>query len=288
MPRTFQVGFASAQVEGLFGANAASFREALSDSWGAGASVTRYGRTWRISRSYERSRGILSGRIGFIKEGDVVTYGWDPDAEDFRTEEASGGVIVPFIIDADEKLLAFQLRSGLVRPTTFTGAFQGLLNLSAVYRWQVQPLVIERSFSDWIESVQVITEVRFRLQRPNPNWRGRREVEHIVEELDAEVARLEARAAEGETLNTNSPLFRQALDHALDRYGRGVVRGLDEAQTESEWDSAGGGTIPVRSEVRSETDRDEVPDEDLERALVERRSELRELGTQVPTEDEEQ
>lgn len=152
MARSFQVAFAAAEVEGLFGVGDRSFAEALRDSWQAGGSVTRYGRTWRISRILSDRTKLWHGRIGFIKEGDVVTYGWDPKMQDFRTDQASGGVIVPFVVNSESGVFAFQLRAGVVRPTTFAGAMRAMLNLSEVYRWQVEPLVREESFDAWTES----------------------------------------------------------------------------------------------------------------------------------------
>jgi len=286
MPRVFQVGFARAIVEGLFGTSRVTFEQALAESWTPGGEVTRYGRTWRISRP-RLSGSYWTGRIGFIREGELTTVGWDPKQEDFRTEEASGGVIVPLTLSAETGVIAFQLRSGVVRPTTFTGALQGLLNQSQTYRWQVQPLVIERPYPEWRQTVVRVSEARFRLLQPNPNWADRKEVEHIVDQLEAQVARLEARAAQGEGLNDASPLFKQALDHTLAHYGRAVVRGVDAQEVESEWDSSGGGTIPVREDVEVETEADEVPQTDLTETLRRREAELRDLRTGQTAEDTE-
>jgi hypothetical protein len=286
--RKFQVGFARVSVEGIFGVTTEGFVDALQQSWVSGAAVTRYGRTWRISRPKLLPNFLIwMGRIGFIKEGEVTTIGWDANLQDFRTEEASGGVVVPLALDTRSGIVGFQLRSGLIRATSFTGAFQGLLNENPIYRWRVEPLILEKSYDEWRGSIARITDAYFRLEVPNPNWRDRYEVERIIEELNADVTRLEARVHEGGSLDDASPLFRQALDHALDQYGRAVVRGVDAAQVESEWDSADGGRIPVELEVELEIEGDEIPEGDLAAIVAQREAEVSELRTGEPAEDAE-
>jgi hypothetical protein len=285
MAKVFQIGFARAEPEGIFAAG--DLQEALAVSWVAGATITRYGRTWLLTRPLSQER-IWTGRIGFIREGEFTTVGWDPQALDFRTEQAPGGVIVPFAVNTATGTAAFQLRAGVVRPATFAGALSGLLNRNPTYRWQVSPLAVVQPFSQWRESVTRVTRARFRLEQPNPGWEDRAEVEHILQDLDAEIARLEARAAHGHGLNTQGNLFQQALDHVLRRYGRAVVRGVDARDRETEWDSMGGGTMPVKAELEVAGEPDEVPTEALVEELDRREVELQEARVQEADDEEEE
>lgn len=287
MTRIFNVAFGSIQVEGLFGQSTSTFEDALRSSWRPRVTITRYRRTWRLSRSHRRGKYIL-GRLGFVGEAQFTTVDWDEEQEDFEVADAAGGSIVPVAIRTDLRVIAFQLKSGLVRPTSVTGALQALLSQDSDYDWVVRPLYVESSFESWLRTVERVTEARFRIERPNPDWADRPDVERIITDLEAEVARLEARAAEGEALNTSGSLFRQALDHVLRDYGRAVVRGVDAFENETEWVSVAGGTIPVRAEVVSSTDQDEVPEQDLVSAFEDREDELRGLANGGNSNDHEE
>lgn len=140
MAGTFRVGFSTCRVEGIY-QDQSVFPAALEESWQAGAKTTRYGRTWHLSRPRaDPARRTWTGRIGFVRENDVSTVTWDDHAQDFVRHGVPGGVIVPFAVALDSSVVAFQLRSGVVRPTTFTGALQSLLNeASQAYSWEVRP-----------------------------------------------------------------------------------------------------------------------------------------------------
>jgi hypothetical protein len=284
--KVFNIAFGSLQLGGLFAGSRKFFEDALQTSWRSSVTATRFNRTWRLSR-WHRSGRYYVGRLGFMGAAQFTTIDWDEEEEDFLVADASGGAIVPVAVRVDLGAVAFQLRSGLIRPTSVTGAMQTLLSRQTPYEWHVTPFIVERSFERWAEEVARVTEARFRIDRPNPDWADRPTVEFIIDDLEAEVARLVAKAEEGAGLNTDGDLFRQALDHSLRSYGRAVVRGVDAHENETEWDSDGGGTIPVRAEVVSGTEQDEVPVEDLLQAFDEREDELRELGSGMEPDGDE-
>lgn len=264
MPRTFRVGFATCRVEGLFQADPTIFAAALEESWQGGANTTRYGRTWHLSRPRtDQANRVWAGRIGFVREEDVSTVIWDDDAQDFVRHGVPGGVIVPFAVALDSSVAAFQLRSGVVRPKTFTGALQSLLNAaSRTYGWEVRPLVTRATFEQWRAQVAQITEFSFRLERPNPNYHDNERVEDLIEDLRLQVASLRGRARDGEAINVESDTFRQFLDHVRRDHGRGVVRGELQDREETEWRSSDGGVVPATRAVES-TDAEEIDAADL-------------------------
>jgi hypothetical protein len=96
----FQVGFASAEPEGLFAADPTTLPRALRDSWKPGATASRYGRTWFLSRQRNLVDSIWTGRIGFVQEDELITVFWDPDEADFARQAAPSGVVVPFAINS--------------------------------------------------------------------------------------------------------------------------------------------------------------------------------------------
>lgn len=122
--------------------------------------------------------------MGFIREREFRAVFYDETEAEFRLSDAPGGVVVPFVFDIQRALVGFQLRSGLVRPTTFTGALAGLLSTASSHEWDVRPLVQELEYDEWRRSIQRLTQARFRLVRPNPNYADRGEVRHLIEDLE--------------------------------------------------------------------------------------------------------
>jgi hypothetical protein len=92
----FQVGFASAEPEGLFAADPDAYPRALESSWRPGATANRYGRTWFLSRPRNIVDSIWTGRIGFVQEDELMTVFWDPNEADFTRQAAPSGVVVPY------------------------------------------------------------------------------------------------------------------------------------------------------------------------------------------------
>lgn len=268
MPRLFKVGFASCVIDGMFG-QMQDLAGALRESWRAGTTTTRYGRTWYLAKpEIDTDRQVWTGRIGFLRESDVSTVLWDEAAQDFVRHNVPGGVIVPFAITTPDSLAAFQLRPRDVRPTTFTGALQSLLTTgSRTYSWRVRPLVVHTGFEQWRVRVQRVTDFRFRLERPNPHYHDNDAVESMIESLSLQVATLRGQPPEGQTVNTNSTTFRQMLDHVRLSYGHGVVRGEELDGQDSEWRSTDGGVIPTTRSVES-SDEDEIDTEDLIAAVL--------------------
>lgn len=259
--RIYQVSLAGIEVRGVFDLT----HEVLDESWLSGATARRYGREWRLSRP-DHENGQWIGRIGFVKPGEVTTLEWDDEAEDFIEGDASGGVVVPFVIDVSEQVVAYQLRGNLVRPNTFTGALEALLNQNPTYVWSVYPLVVPRSFESWKSEIDRVTAFRFKLIPPNPNWIGRELVQGIVEGLETQLLTLSGR---GQDIDTGSDLFRQALDHVLQEFGQATVQGRDKLGFDSTWRTVKdtGGVVTPTTRIEAESEEVEVPTDSLSEAL---------------------
>ncbi len=120
---------------------------------------------------------------------------------------------------------------------------------------------------EWANGVARVTEFSFNLDRPNPHYHDDEWVESVIEDLRLRVARISGKAREGESLDLEDTKFQQMLDHVRRDYGRGVVRGIDYAEDESEWISAQGGTVPAKKVFEVEAETDEVPEGTLLEAL---------------------
>lgn len=267
--RTYQVGYALCGVdERTLFAEVGSLDEQLRASWRPKATVNRYGRTWLLSKPYEIDREIWLGRIGFVNEREVATLAWSDADMDFVQGAAPSGVVVPFVIRTSDGVTVFQLRPGIIRFTTFTGALQALLNSAQnPYLWVVQPLAVHRVFEDWWQGTERVTDFTFRLNRPNPHYHDNALVEQIMEELRLEVGRLSGRAGVDGSVNVSSSSFQQLLNHVLRRYGRGIVRGIDLDGQETEWDSSDDGTVHAKRRIPA-VGGEEAPEEVLRDALL--------------------
>lgn len=259
--RTYQLSLARIAIQGMFEIT----QKTLGDSWIPGATANRYGREWRLSRPEVEDEQWI-GRIGFVRPDEVTTLEWDDEAEDFVEGDASGGVVVPFVVDLQDEVVAYQLRSNLVRPNTFTGALEALLNKGPAYKWHVHPLIVSRSFNAWKSDIERVTSFRLSLIPPNPNWVGRELVQGIVEDLEAQLLTL---SGSGEDIDTESDLFRQALDHVLQEYGQATVHGVDASGLDSTWRTMKdiGGVVTPTMRVEAESDEVEVPIDSLTESL---------------------
>lgn len=260
--RIYRVGLGVVTLDGLFQDD---LRDALRASWIAGASVTRYRRRWNLSRVHQETDELMVGRIGFVGESEVSTVFFDYDDGDFVQEGVPSGVLVPFGIRLSDGLVAYQLRPGIVGEESFAGAFAALLNSAAnECVWSVKTAVEYRSWEDWRADVSSVTAFNFRLDRPNPHYADDDRVESIIEDIRLEYARLAGKAREGEGVNTEDDLFRQAVDHVLRNYGRAAVDGVTPDGRESTWVKVKNlaASVVARLTVTAQGG-DEIPEEEL-------------------------
>jgi hypothetical protein len=234
--------------------------EALRASLIPGTVVERYGRPWRLGRWSEED-GVILGRIGFEDEPGVTEI-WSDELKDFREQMLPAGVTSPFAIRVKDLQIAFQLRPGKIRPTTFTGAFQGLLNeASEFWRWRVERDVLEVPWEDWLRRVKRVTELSVTLYRPNPNYRDRDRVEELIEGVRARVftGTWRARPDDPQGIDLTEEVIREAIEHA-EEHGRWAAEGEVDPEADTEGLRVDlGGRVRWRSDETAWTPQAEVP-----------------------------
>lgn len=249
--RVYHVGLAVASLEdGLF---QPPLREALTASWQAGTSVARYGRTWHLARIHRQTSSWMTGQIGFVGDNGVQTMFFDHSVKDFVTGDAPSGILVPFAVRLRDGVIAYQLRPGLVREASFTGALQALWNAPGrEFVWVIRQAVESRTWEEWRRDVEKITGFNIRLERPNPHYGQDDLIEDAVEGIRLEYLRLTG-AAQQAGINQDADLFRQAVNHVLREYGRAAIHGVDPRGEESTWVKLKGmaGSVTARLKVRS-------------------------------------
>jgi hypothetical protein len=252
----------------LFPSNA---RENLIEDVRPATLIERYNRVWHMGQ-VNRDERFIYGRIGFEAAGDTTL--WNETLQDFEEVVLPQGKTSPFAVDLDELRVAFQLRTPFIRPKTFTGAFQSLLNEAAgELRWQMQQEVTVVSWEDWRRSVSRVTAIRFTLERPNPNYAGRRRVEELIEGTNTAMLNTILRAAPEDLdgLNVDNEFVQESLEHVLVGNGSATAEGEEIEEREAHftsWSSRQGGS-PVQRPAPVNADTREVELANLIEALLE-------------------
>ncbi|GAB20710.1 hypothetical protein GOEFS_124_00420 [Gordonia effusa NBRC 100432] len=224
-----------AQVE-TYGLHApATVEDAVRSTWSAPLSVSHYNRDWFLSTILDTTNAGYFGRIGFVREGEINTLDFDPSIGDFVEGEASAGVAIPFFL-AQTGRLSYQVLTGQVAERTFLKVFAKLMNSAPglVFEWKVAELSSEIDYGEWRKNFQQIESFDFTLERPNPHYGDDDLIESFIEGTKLEYLRL-AGKAEGDAVDDDSDLYRQALDHVMRNYGRATITGIDGAGQESKW-----------------------------------------------------
>lgn len=197
----------------------------------AGTAVIRYGRIWRLGQwRWQSERRSLTGRIGYEREGELTEL-WDFERNDFVEARLPEGVTAPFVVDVERGLIAFQLRPGRIERQSFAGAFRKMLNETDPSGiWKVEPFAESEPWWEWQERAARIQRIEIRIERPNPHFGGRREVEALVDGHRARVVKLIFEAYQNDPQGLEIDEFlREAAEQAL---YRGNLKAIAEFDTE--------------------------------------------------------
>ena len=233
-----------------------------------GTAVRRYDRLWRMGK-WERGGRWITGRMGFEFEQDQEM--WDEKERDFVERAVRFAQTVPFAVDTERMRVAFQLRARTVRPGTFRGNFQALLNEASPFmEWRVVlEGVAQPEWDRWLESVSRLVKLKIHMERPNPRYRGR-QVKDVFEASKAAAVDLMLEAPEDGSLDPNAPGFvRQAIEHA-EVYGEfdAVAERVERGRTVREpWRSNLEGAVEKKV-VAADPETGEVTPERLREALA--------------------
>jgi hypothetical protein len=263
--KTGRVAFAIIEVES---ATISDLDSLAADSLVPGKSISRYGREWRMGAVSRLEVGVWAGRIGFQRttgSGEI----WNDKVGDFMTVPIIEGKTSPFVLDLRRRDVAYQLRPGVIKRQSFTGAFEQLLNEGVGWpAWAVVPQLDEMTFAEWQGSVDRIDSIHFKLELPNPNWEGREDLGQVMSEFDAALLEITAKAdpddPDGIDLSTGLPA--QAVAHVEREYGTFKATGKVDGLA-STFDSATDSAPPERQVTEVNPETGEVTYEQLRDAL---------------------
>jgi hypothetical protein len=238
-------------------------RKALLESLVPGTTVTRYNRTWHMAR-HEEERDFVTGRIGF----DVAAApSWDDRLNDFV--DTRPGVVTPFAIDLRKMRVSFRLQGGAIKPWTFQGNFEALLNAApSPHYWTVRLEGVEQPpWEEWRGGIDRITQITAAMIRPNPHYPSE-EIERLFE--DAKLAAVTL-AARGDNIEPEGGILKEAIAHVLDGYGKLRAKGvrIEGGQAHEEnWRTEAGAVVhQIVTALDPETH--DLPPDALQKALEE-------------------
>jgi hypothetical protein len=238
--RVANIAFAHVVATKLF-PDSATLGDLLLSSMVTGSQIERYSRFWRMGRpTFDQKRGFVSGKVGFQRENGSTEL-WDENAKDFVEGPLAIGAASAFAIRVADGHIAFQLRPGYIERQSFAGALEDLLNQSGVYDgWNVTADTTPARFNDFVSAVDRVTKITVRINRPNPHYGDRDQVERLIEGAGAEYARL---LVEGEQLVTDQGLLAQAIQHVAAEYGSITAEGM-KGDEKIKYDSKKHGIAP--------------------------------------------
>lgn len=194
--------------------------EYIVDRLSPGRSVTRYSREWIIGKT-QRDGDVLSGRIGF-RGAEEVAEVYDDRVKDFREVAVPAGLAVQFAVDLAQLRLAVQPRGSAIKLNGLIGAFRALLS-EGEHTWRVSSPGKKTTYQEWLQTVDKVLEVKLSVRKPNPHYRDTPDLEALLEQAEAEAAKVTLRSDQG--LDMASPFVNQTMVHIAAGYGEATMRG---------------------------------------------------------------
>ena len=197
-----------------------STAEYIVDRLSPGSSVTRYGREWIIGKT-DLDGDLLSGRIGFRGEVGLAEI-YDEDLRDFKAVAVPAGLAVQFVVDLAQLRLAVQPRGSVIKLNGLIGAFKALLSADG-HAWRIGASGRKTTYRDWLQTVDRVVEIKMSVRKPNPHYRDTPDLEALLEQAEAEAAKVNLRSDHG--LDMASPFVNQTMEHIEAGYGEATMRG---------------------------------------------------------------
>jgi hypothetical protein len=257
------IGFAESRL------TSRNWGAALRESLTPGTCVERYGRRWYMAQWVDSPDGHwITGKLAF--EQATESEIWDAERNDVKAVDSLGTPVqsVPFVIDIEQRRVAFELRAQTVKPGSFQGNIQALLATASVHPWRVTLEGVKQApWDEWATSVKRVTSVWITMRTPNPHS-PIPEIEELFKKPGVKVAQV---VVQGDDIPTDASLVDGALGHAFD-YGKVSAEAVvisDGAEHKESWSSEEEGGVLKDSAHRDESGH--VPPTELQRLLLQRR-----------------
>lgn len=153
-------------------------------------------RTWVLgNREIDTERRTLSGEIGYSSEGQHTADEYDDETREWHSGVAptENTARAPFVFDAESRVLGVLQAPGFT-PKVVPDVLRILLNRGEQARdvattdWDVEPLLDETAFLQWLREADAVEKLIFVAKLPNPT--GREEFAPVWDRLEARRAKV--------------------------------------------------------------------------------------------------
>ena len=209
---------------GLFG-----FHEDASSAISPEDQVDLRGRRWRFSQP-QRMGGYLLGKLGYVRQAELMQTYYDEDARDFIEAPAPASQVQysRWALDLESQMLVFERKPRVLETQAFVAAFRALLSLHPDRNLTVELVAEPSSFYEWQGSVDRIVHFRAVLRPPNPHWSGRTDqLKEIVDKPNASEVTLDLKSASEDGLRVQGTV----LDEVVQFQGEGYASVRAEGQS---------------------------------------------------------
>lgn len=235
------------------------FIEDISEAFSTAPAVTRYRRTWHVTRPEDVGR-FLGGKLGFESASSAKTVRFDEATRDFISEERISeiGSFAHFLVDPQTQLLVFEERLPDIRRQSFVGALSQLLD-RADRPFEVDLVPSEESFAAFLAEVPTITRFHAKIIPPNPTYRPRAErARQLIEPTHASETQIESRIAKErqDGLVVEGTVLEDVAEHVFATNGRIRMTGRTPRGGRRFYDSSkqlASGEIEIESTDESST-----------------------------------
>lgn len=194
--------------------------------------VSRYGRTWRLSQPIVFEDNFFVGKLGFISSGVEKRTDYDEEKKDFIEQPVDSRQVnfSRWAIDLSTHLIAFETKPPDIKYQSFIGAMKGILDKRPDIGLTIESIIESEKFYQWVEEIEIVTKFSANLRAPNPNYEGRPKfIQKLLEDTNADFAKVEVSKEKGslETLDTDKTI-REVVIYGEEGYATIVAHGLKD------------------------------------------------------------
>lgn len=222
----------------------------------------KHKREWRLGNlEFDHQAGYFTGLFGWSRSGEAVRPAWDDVAGEWsdRIVPQDEGAVVPVAFTVDGETLGVLKHPSFTTEDTIETVLTKIFNAGelstsfATTDWGIEPLGNEKTFQNWLNSIDQLLDLKMTFKRPNPD--GEDDFQELFDRLDSFKAKLikEEIVASDEDLGLdktavqNDSITRQFISAAMRAYGYLVGRGRKNGRT-------------TRYDQRHEVLREHIPD----------------------------
>jgi hypothetical protein len=210
------------------------FDQNIKEALNPDTTVSRYGRTWRLSQPIILEDSFFVGKLGFISSGVEKRTYYDEEKKDFIEQPVDSKQVnfTRWVIDLSTHLIAFETKPPDIKYQSFIGALKGILDKRSDIGLTIENIIESAQFFQWVKDIEIVTKFSANLRAPNPNYENRPKfIQELLRDTNADFAKLEVSKEKGslQTLDTDKTI-REVVTYGEEGYATIVAHGLKNGE----------------------------------------------------------